>query len=251
MVVSVTHAAPLRGGVSEEFLLALALADGTVAAQDGRTARLTRGDFAVVDGARPFAIDGDPATEWIALTIPRRQLAARLAAPADVTAVRIAGDRGTGAVAAAAVHAFATADAPDAPAGEALTDHLAGLIGLALDGAVRPREAGRRQRHLQAVLDEADRALDDPGLSPATVAARVGISTRYLHALFAEREETFGRWVLAGRLERGHRDLVDPARRHWTVSEIATDRGFRDPSYFARAFRARYGVSPRDHRRRG
>jgi AraC-like DNA-binding protein len=102
---------------------------------------------------------------------------------------------------------------------------------------------------MQAMLDEVQRSLGDPNLSPSNVAERVGISTRYLHQLFAERGPSFGRWVLAQRLERCHRDLSDPARSHLTVSDLAHRHGFRDPSYFARAFRARNGYSPREFRR--
>jgi AraC-like DNA-binding protein len=47
------------------------------------------------------------------------------------------------------------------------------------------------------------------------------------------------------RLERAQRDLGDPARAHWTIAEIARHHGLRDPSYFARAFRTRYGIAPR------
>jgi AraC family transcriptional activator of tynA and feaB len=130
-----------------------------------------------------------------------------------------------------------------------LTDHIAGLIALAL-GSAQPRVRSRgRALLLQAAIDEVERSLSDPALSPIVVANRIGVPVRYLHRLFEDRGRSFGRWLLERRLERSERDLSDPARAHWTVADIAGQHGFNDPSYFARAFRARYGVSPREYRR--
>ncbi|MGC5018148.1 helix-turn-helix domain-containing protein [Micromonospora sp. DT47] len=43
---------------------------------------------------------------------------------------------------------------------------------------------------------------------------------------------------------------ADPASAHLTVHEVAARSGFRDPAHFGRAFRAAYGLSPREHRDR-
>jgi AraC-like DNA-binding protein len=130
-----------------------------------------------------------------------------------------------------------------------VSDHLAGLVALAVGGLrAPPSSTTGRTLLIQAALDEVERSLGDPELSPSRVAQRLGISTRYLHALFAQRGTSFGRWVLARRLDRGLRDLEDPARAHWTVAAIALENGFADPSYFARAVRARYGASLRELR---
>jgi AraC-like DNA-binding protein len=94
-----------------------------------------------------------------------------------------------------------------------------------------------------------DAHLGDPDLAPADVAGRVNVSTRYLHRLFAEQGTSFGRWVLRRRLERCRQDLADPALAHLTISQIAERWGFRDRSHFARAFRARYQLAPREWRR--
>lgn len=100
-----------------------------------------------------------------------------------------------------------------------------------------------------AALDEVERSFGDPELTPATVAARVGISTRYLHQLFSADGPSFGRRLAGRRLERCRADLVDPSLAEWTIGEIGWRNGFADPSYLARAFRRAYGVSPGEHRR--
>jgi AraC-like DNA-binding protein len=51
------------------------------------------------------------------------------------------------------------------------------------------------------------------------------------------------------RLTRCHRDVTDPAMRCRPLGEIAFAAGFNDLSHFSRAYRARYGCTPRDARR--
>jgi AraC-like DNA-binding protein len=109
--------------------------------------------------------------------------------------------------------------------------------------------SGSRAALTQAALDEVERSLGDPTLTPATVAARVGISTRYLHQLFAARGPSFGRRLAARRLERCRADLADPTYADLSIGEIGWRNGFTDPSYLARAFRRAYGISPGEHRR--
>jgi AraC-like DNA-binding protein len=54
--------------------------------------------------------------------------------------------------------------------------------------------------------------------------------------------------VLSQRLARAYRRLSDPRRANEKISTIAYDAGFADLSYFNRAFRRCYGVSPSDIR---
>jgi AraC-like DNA-binding protein len=59
---------------------------------------------------------------------------------------------------------------------------------------------------------------------------------------------TFSEFVLAERLARAHRLLVDSAHLGLKVSEIAYSVGFSDLSYFNRTFRLRFGMTPSDVR---
>jgi AraC family transcriptional activator of tynA and feaB len=231
------------------FFLNLPLTDRSSARQDGRTAQLKAGDFAIIDSSRPFELAFEDNFEQISLTLPHDLLAPLLATPDRATAVRVHGDRGVGAVASGALRALADASGSfDRQAVRSLTQHAAALVALALGGVTAPRASATPALLLQAALDEAERSLSDPDLSPARVAERIAISTRYLHQLFSEHGTSFGRWVLARRLQRCHRDLTDSDRNHWTIADIACEHGFRDPSYFARVFKARYGISPHEIR---
>jgi AraC-like DNA-binding protein len=232
------------------FFLNLPLVDGSSASQGGRTAELAAGDFAIVDSTRPFELRFGRAFSQVSLMIPHDLLASKLAAPLDATGVRVRGDSGVGAIASSMLRSLAGAPgAYDRFTARAVIDQLTSVIALALGRVETPRAPANRALLLQAALDEIERSLGDASLSPVAVAQRVGISTRYLHHLFAQRGPSFGRHLLVRRLERCHQDLTDTAREHWTIGEIAIHHGFNDPSYFARAFKARYGITPRELRR--
>ena len=249
---SVTRAAEhVSRQAGDVFFLNLPLSDGASARQNGHSADLKPGDFVLVDSTRPFELCFGRPFRQISLTLPHDALAPLLASPSGATGVRIPGDQGVGAIAASAIRALAQNGADfDRHAAQAVTTHIAGLVALAVGGLVAPPRSATRAMLLQAALDEVERSLGDPNLSPAGVAESLRISTRYLHNLFADRGESFGQWVLRRRLERSRLDLEDPAKAHWSVAQIAYHHGFQDPSYFARAFRLRFGASPKEFRRR-
>jgi AraC-like DNA-binding protein len=94
-----------------------------------------------------------------------------------------------------------------------------------------------------------DQRLAETTLDPAQVAAAFGISTRYLHRLFESGHETVGQYIRGRRLELCRLRLLDPRFSHHPISTLAFDSGFGDLSGFNRAFKAKYGVSPRQLRR--
>ncbi|WP_234313715.1 helix-turn-helix domain-containing protein [Streptomyces sp. NBRC 109706] len=66
--------------------------------------------------------------------------------------------------------------------------------------------------------------------------------------MFQQHGTTVTGFVRRQRLERARRELANPLLAGVTVSAIALRLGFRRPAEFSRAFRAAYGVPPRDYR---
>jgi AraC-like DNA-binding protein len=93
--------------------------------------------------------------------------------------------------------------------------------------------------------------LDDPELSPGTIAAAHHVSLSHLHRVFSEQSagETVAAWIRSQRLEKIRADLADPSLRTTPVHVIAARWGMPSASHFTRVFRAAYGSSPRDYRR--
>jgi AraC-like DNA-binding protein len=131
----------------------------------------------------------------------------------------------------------------------ALTNQLLDLIVLTLvdgqshgpasESAARAGHRARALQHIRAHLGERD-------LTPTKVAESCGISLAYLQEIFQGRgvEET----IFAERLERA-RDWLR-SRPNEAIATLAWRLGFADPAHFSRAFRRRFGVSPREWRSR-
>ncbi|WP_281874865.1 helix-turn-helix domain-containing protein [Nocardia sputorum] len=92
------------------------------------------------------------------------------------------------------------------------------------------------------------RNLADPELGPEQIARAHNMSVRQLYKICANAEYRLEQWIIGQRLERVRGDLARPDQKHRTIAVIARRWGFRDPSHFARRFRAAYGLSPREWR---
>jgi AraC-like DNA-binding protein len=81
-----------------------------------------------------------------------------------------------------------------------------------------------------------------------TIAQANGLSVRQAQRLFAQSGVTFTEFVLEQRLSLAHRMLIGPQNRYRKISDIAYNIGFGDLSYFNRAFRSRFGITPSEMR---
>jgi AraC-like DNA-binding protein len=240
---------------SADDLFVMMPRSGTVhIAQDGRRTWLRTGDFATYDSSRPCRIWSEECIFLLVMKIPRAAFATRCLPPpsAETTAVAIRRDDGAGAVVSPFLRALPD-KLPTVPrkvlrqlGGTALDLVSAALSGLDADDEVPVPHSAQRLRAQRYILDH----LGDPQLGPADVAGALGISVRYLYLLFQEEATSPGRWLTGQRLAMAAHLLRDEASAGSTVTEIAFRVGFKDASVFSRAFKARYGLSPRGFRAR-
>jgi len=90
--------------------------------------------------------------------------------------------------------------------------------------------------------------LSDTTLDPPQLAAAVGVSLRRLQELFHERGRHISDYIWGRRLETAAKRLSDPACAHLSIGVLAYGCGFSSQAHFARRFKDRYGISPREHR---
>lgn len=146
------------------------------------------------------------------------------------------------------------AELPQLSAAEAslCAGHLQDLavlaFGAARDAVELAAGRGLRAARLRAVKADIARNLTSPELAIDAVAARQGISPRYVRALFADEGSSFGDHVARCRLDLVRRRLADPRLRDQTILKIATEAGFGDLSWFNARFRRAFGMTPREAR---
>lgn len=231
------------------------LAAGRGAIEQGsRQAALEPGDFALVDLSRPARWHMDSA-RIVAVLFPPALLPLSRDEVARLTALRIRGDRGAGALVSSLARQLVSHlddwdGASGARFGTAIVDLLAAGLAARLDRGERVPERARKGALLARIRAFIEERLADPALSPGEIAAAHHISLRYLHRLFEEEQATVAGWIRRRRLERCRGDLLDPARTGEPVAAIGMRWGFRDPAHFNRRFRAAYGVPPGEYRRR-
>src|SRR5690606_8901054 len=107
---------------------------------------------------------------------------------------------------------------------------------------------GTMAARLRVIKDDIAGLLHQHDLSPGLIAARHGVSTRYLRMMFAQDRTNFRDWVLEQRLMRVHVALYAPEAAAQTISDIAGAHGFADLSWFNQCYRRRFDQTPRETR---
>jgi AraC-like DNA-binding protein len=223
-----------------------------VIAQKGRESRFGPGDLILCDCRTPYRIRFDGPFRQSVLSFERGRLLARLPEAERRTAMRVDGRVGAGRVARAFLDALGEQEPFLGATRNALAECAVDLVALAFGAeALRegPASPGNERFLLDRIKAFIEAHLSEPQLSPQLVAARHGISRRYLYSLFESQGETVAGYIWQRRLERCRAALTDAGNRHRTLAEIAFFWGFNDASHFCRAFQRRFGMSPRNYRR--
>jgi AraC-like DNA-binding protein len=236
----------------DAFLVAFEGRAQSYGAQDGREAVLNVSDFALFDSTRPYEVGFKPGFKHFVLKIPRPALLARLGNPNAITGSRIPGESGVGRIASRFFCELEQqVDSLDGLQADRLGEIGLDLLAAALAGMSSASSLGEsavRTAWVVRIKVLANARLSDPALSPRSIAASMGISVRYLNALFAAENLSFDRWIWERRLQRCHAALTDRSQLGRSISDIAFGWGFSDMSHFSRSFRQRFGYSPRQAR---
>lgn len=232
-----------------EYLLLYLLRDGVARMeQEGQLCELLPGDMAIQDTSRPSSIHTESGFDLLVASMPRWLIGSRADAVAREAALRIKGDSPFGRIAGPFLQLLATAAAKGEVTGsdaDSAAEMLLSALG-ALAGGGRARVGSPAQTLLTRMQQYALARLHDPELGPGQLAQAHFVSTRYVHKLFATTGTGVSAWIREQRLERA---LAELRRSDGVpVSVIAAKWGYRDAASFSRAFRQRFGMSPREAR---
>lgn len=219
-------------------------------AQCGKEQVLDAGDAIFLRGAECSAIRSQQWTRFTNISVPADTLSPLLSGCSDLSMTVVPGQSDLLRLLLGYVDLIRARSDPSLGAfGPCVANHIRDLVAaIARNQTNAPDRAGVRSARLHAIKAEIERRLSEPELTVDSVAARHGISTRYLRKLFHETETTFTDFVLARRLDMAHRLLVDPGRFAPTIAAVAHSCGFGDLSYFNRTFRRRFEMTPTDLR---
>ncbi len=236
----------------ERLILHLQSRGSSIHRQSGTETALGAGDFVIASPHEAYAIDL-AAHELLVVEFPRAPLAERFPGIDDALRRRMSGATPGARV----FHDFLLSLWRQSQQGLSDPDWQDGvsqvfydLIALAMRGAARPETAhpmadsALRSR----VLGMVDAQLVDPGLRTLGLAEACSTSVRTIQNLFAGMGTTPSAYILERRLARAAERLSAGAEA--SITEIAFELGFNDSAYFARAFRQRFGVPPREWRRK-
>jgi AraC family transcriptional regulator, positive regulator of tynA and feaB len=214
---------------------------------------MSTGDVALIDASRPFDMGFSAPFRHASFKVEHHLLRPRLADP-DAAGLVMRAATPLGGLVSGVLRAASQAGGLEGDAAAAMADHVIGMIAVAFGASAEAADRARgdlREARRARAREWVERHLADASIDPRRIAAALGVSTRYLHSLFESTGESVMRHVQRRRLERCRDDLADPARGRRSIADIAFGWGFSDLSHFGRAFRAAFGMTPRDWRRQG
>jgi len=235
------------------IFLQLQLEGGSMTRQDGRESILHAGDFALLDSTRRYEILFKGSNRMLVLSIPDRTLRRQVGCPENLVAVPMSCYRGANRLLSQLLSGYWNEyrRGLEKHSGSRISAVILDLIAAAY--ADLPQAMADRSSlgtaHRIRILNYIHAHLHDPELTPTRIAAACRITTRYLHLVFSDQEETVARYILRRRLEECARSLQSSAHRNLSVTAIAFDHGFNSPTHFGRVFRDKFNMTPREFRR--
>jgi AraC-like DNA-binding protein len=236
----------IRKDYRDDFQVWLAMDGEAVFAQNGREARMRRGDLVLHDQAQPFALRFGPRHRAILITIPRPLLIARLPTARNLVARRIASDTKLGMLAATVVTQLVALEEPTDEVARRISAAALDILATTLQGELMDStgETSGQQRRLLHAKRYISANLHDTRLDLEMIANAQNMSPRTLNRLFAREGTTPIRWLWQQRLAASFKALAEGHVSQ--VTDAALSFGFSDPSHFSRAFKAAFGQSPQN-----
>jgi AraC-like DNA-binding protein len=228
------------------FKFTLVEQGGGMIVQEGRETALRSGDMTIYDTDKPYSLLFDDAVRMSIVMFPKQLLDIPAETLGRLTAVRLDGSTGVGAMIRPFVSSLARqVTEVDGHVARRLFRTAIDMVGTLLEANLaNALTTGAHDVLVRRILDYIDEQLSTPELNPAQIAAAHFISVRHLHALFSDQGTTVSTVIRTRRLERSYDDLLNPLRSAQSVTSIALDNGFIDPAHFSRTFRAHFGVPP-------
>lgn len=230
---------------SDDYYLVGVQTDGNcLVTQDGRSAAIHNGGFALYDTTRPYSLLLTDHFEQLVIRMPRAALERHLPEAASLTALAVNANPGAARLLVNTVQFLANdIDVLSPDVALSVSQGVEHLIVAGLGGLARGVPDADRYSRRKLVQTHILENLRDESLSIKSIAGELHLSPSSIHRAFAADGETVMGWVWQQRLHRIHEELLT-GRHEGTLTDLFLTWGFSDPAHFSRAFRQRYGHAP-------
>lgn len=220
-------------------------------AQAGQSLVCEPGAFLLERSDLPYDFSFDQHNALWVLRIPFSLLRARIRTPERYLYMEFDRQQGVGALFYGLLKSIILQSPHTTPAcHQALGQQLLDLLALSLENdqrVLQSCEAGLRSAHLRNIERYVRANLQRSDLTPDQIASACNISTRYLHKLFGDSDQTVSQWIRELRLQSALNDIKANTGRT-TLAAIAYRWGFNDQAHFCRLFKQRFNCTPREIR---
>jgi AraC-like DNA-binding protein len=208
------------------------------------------GEFCLLDHAREYEVLHGDGVRTLCIDVPRERLDERVSGVRNLAGRLMRPDSSSARVLLALMQGLGNEAARGGvmSLSPAFGEHLLGMVAATYSSCLDPRASRGMEERAHACRAYIESRLTDPELNPQQVASHFGVSPRYLRTVLSADGETFSAYLLRRRLERCAQLLRDPDWSGSNITSIAFQSGFSNATHFGQAFKAQYGLTPREYR---
>jgi AraC-like DNA-binding protein len=235
---------------ANEMIVTMVVKGSGMLVQDGRTAPLEPGEFAILESSRPYTMVLHEPAHIIDFTWRRERINLSENESYEATARTISSDAPMGRLLAPMLLDLYRVGGGLSESGAIrLSTGVADLVVTAALELSRPDSAEQlSRRQFDGIIRFIERNLEAPDLSAESIAEAFFFSPRTVHRVFARHGRTVAAVIRDMRLEACRQMMLSPAQRGRSISFIASQFGFSSLQVFSRAFTAHYGTPPKVYR---
>lgn len=232
------------------FLMSFGLEGEATYRQFGRECVLRPDTYAMFYTAEPYIFAHSERMSALTLKLPAAALRARNDDPFDLCAIARPVEAGVlrtvRDLVLSIVDGHSVPTGPEAGVVETCILDLLGVVLEKKEGGQPTSGTSVRWAIHRRALAFMQENLSRTDLTPERIAEGIGVSTRYVHRVFEDAEQTVCETLTDMRLERCRKELASPGPM--SIKEIAMRAGFKSQSHFSSLFRANFGATPRAYR---
>ncbi|MBF7684288.1 helix-turn-helix domain-containing protein [Acinetobacter sp. B10A] len=238
----------INANQQDVVLLSLMLKGSMGLVYNQQELNLTQGQFAFYDTTQEYDLNLVQAFDQIVISIPRTEFYRRLGRIRDICGVAFGTNHALYPFTYSYLKEFFSGNTLSYQQQDLISDHVLNMMSCMVEDGyqdIRPRKTIFLFEQIQHFILE---NLHDSRFGIQDVADQFQVSTRYVSKLFQTQDTTFGRFVLSNRLNKSKDALRSTSHQMYSIQQIAYSFGFTDMSYFSRAFKRKFDVTPSEVR---